>query len=79
MPKTSTETSNAKLNKNIVFMFLYQNFISITEIINKRINPNTNLIICFLAHKSKLASAAEYRAIKPIIAMTDTIKIKNQL
>ena len=39
---------------------------SINEIKNNKIKEIANLIICFLAHGSKLPAAAEYKAAIPI-------------
>ena len=39
---------------------------SVNETKNNKIKEITNLIICFLAHGSKLPAAAEYKAAMPI-------------
>ena len=49
---------------------------SIIEIKNNKIKKIVNLIICFLAHGSKLPAAAEYKAAIPMIDNKITMNIK---
>ena len=52
---------------------------SINETKNNKIKEIVNLIICFLAHGSKLPAAAEYKAAIPIKANKITMNIKRKL
>ena len=52
---------------------------SINEIKNNKIKEIVNLIICFLAHGSKLPAAAEYKAAIPIKDNKITTNIKRML
>ena len=49
---------------------------SINETRNNKIKEIVNLIICFLAHGSKLPAAAEYKAAMPMIDNKITMNIK---
>ena len=49
---------------------------SINEIKNNKIKEIANLIICFLAHGSKLPAAAEYKAAMPIKDNKNTMNRK---
>ena len=52
---------------------------SINETKNNKIKEIANLIICFLAHGSKLPDAAEYKAATPIQDNKITMNIKRML
>ena len=52
---------------------------SINEIKNNKIKEIANLIICFLAHGSKLPAAAEYKAAMPMKDNKITMNIKRML
>ena len=52
---------------------------SINETKNNKIKEIVNLIICFLAHGSKLPAAAEYKAAIPIKDNKITMNIKRML
>ena len=49
---------------------------SINETKNNKIKEMANLIICFLAHGSKLPAAAEYKAAMPMTDNKITMNIK---
>ena len=49
---------------------------SINETNNNKIKETANLIICLLAHGSKLPDAAEYKAAIPMTDNKITMKIK---
>ena len=49
---------------------------SINETKNNKMKEIVNLIICFLAHGSKLPAAAEYKAAMPIKDNKITMNIK---
>ena len=52
---------------------------SINETKNNKIKEIVNLIICFLAHGSKLPAAAEYKAAMPMKDNKITMNIKRML
>ena len=52
---------------------------SINETKNNKMKEIINLIICFLAHGSKLPAAAEYKAAIPIKDNKITMNIKKML
>ena len=52
---------------------------SIIETKNNKIKEIANLIICFLAHGSKLPAAAEYKAAIPMKDNKITMNIKKML
>ena len=52
---------------------------SINETKNNKIKEITNLIICFLAHGSRLPDAAEYKAATPMKDNKITMNIKKML
>ena len=52
---------------------------SVNETKNNKIKEIANLIICFLAHGSKLPDAAEYKAAIPMKDNKITMNIKKML
>ena len=52
---------------------------SINETKNNKIKEMVNLIMCFLAHGSKLPAAAEYKAARPMSDSRITTNMKRML